>query len=75
MGSFSRIEKIDGDKATYELYGSGDLKGMLFWNRRFDNALVSFLHCLSQLGDFAENKDPKFRLPYRYRALIVLYYF
>ncbi|RKO93770.1 Atg6/Beclin, partial [Blyttiomyces helicus] len=65
MGSFSRIEKIDGDKGSYELYGSGDLKGMLFWNRRFDNALVAFLNCLQQLGDYAEQQDPKFRLPYR----------
>ncbi|KAJ3300076.1 Beclin-1 [Borealophlyctis nickersoniae] len=65
MGSFSRIEKIEGDKAVYELYGSGDLKGMLFWNRRFDNALVAFLNCLQQLGDQAEQQDSKFRLPYR----------
>ncbi|KAJ3412956.1 hypothetical protein HDV05_008671 [Chytridiales sp. JEL 0842] len=65
MGSFSRIEKIDSDKAVYELYGSGDLSGILFWNRRFDNALVAFLNCLQQLGDYAEQQDPKFRLPYR----------
>ncbi|KAI8817591.1 autophagy protein Apg6-domain-containing protein [Fimicolochytrium jonesii] len=65
MGSFSRIEKIDGDKGTLELYGSGDLKGVLFWNRRFDNALVAFLHCLQQIGDYAEQRDSKFRLPYR----------
>ncbi|KAJ3196863.1 autophagy protein 6, partial [Dinochytrium kinnereticum] len=65
MGNFSRIEKVDGDKAVYELYGTGDLAGILFWNRRFDNALVAFLNCLQQLGDFAEQKDPKFRLPYR----------
>ncbi|KAI8850610.1 Atg6/Beclin [Chytridium lagenaria] len=62
---FSRIEKVDGDKTTYELYGTGDLAGILFWNRRFDNALVAFLNCLQQLGDYAEQKDPKFRLPYR----------
>ncbi|KAJ3054408.1 autophagy protein 6 [Rhizophlyctis rosea] len=62
MGSFSRIEKTEGDKATYELYGSGDLKGMLFWNRRFDNALVAFLDCLKQLGDYAEQQDSKFRI-------------
>ncbi|TPX71204.1 hypothetical protein SpCBS45565_g01271 [Spizellomyces sp. 'palustris'] len=65
MGSFSRIEKTEGDKGVHELYGSGDLKGMLFWNRRFDNALVSFLNCLQQIGDYAEQRDPKFRLPYR----------
>jgi beclin 1 len=38
---------------------------MLFWNRRFDYALVAFLGCISQIGDYAEAQDPKFRLPYR----------
>lgn len=38
---------------------------MLFWNRRFDYALVAFLNCISQLGDYAESQDSKFRLPYR----------
>lgn len=64
-GSFSKIERFDGDAATYELYGTSDLTGMLFWNRRFDHALVAFLNCILQLGDFAEAQDPKFRLPYR----------
>lgn len=58
---------VEARTLTYRFrYGSGDLKGMLFWNRRFDNALVAFLNCLQQIGDFAEQQDPKFRLPYRY---------
>ncbi|ORY07460.1 APG6-domain-containing protein [Basidiobolus meristosporus CBS 931.73] len=66
LGSFSRIEKIDGDRASYELYGSGDLHiGRLLQNRRFDNAMVAFLSCLQQLGDFAEQQDPNLKLPYR----------
>ncbi|KAI8927065.1 autophagy protein Apg6-domain-containing protein [Entophlyctis helioformis] len=65
MGSFSRIERIDGDKAVYELYGSSDITGMLFWNRRFDYGLTAFLSCVQQLGDFAEKQDNRFRLPYR----------
>ncbi|KAI8919945.1 autophagy protein Apg6-domain-containing protein [Powellomyces hirtus] len=66
MGSLSRLEKTDGDKGTLELHGSGELmKGMLFWNRRFDNGLVAFLNCLQQIGDYAEQQDSKFRLPYR----------
>eukprot|EP00842_Homolaphlyctis_polyrhiza_P005955 jgi/Hompol1/6360/HPOL_004962-RA len=65
MGSFSRIERTDGDKSVYELYGSSDIAGVLFWNRRFDFGLVAFLNCLQQLGDFAEQQDPRFRLPYR----------
>ncbi|KAK9765277.1 Vacuolar protein sorting-associated protein atg6 [Basidiobolus ranarum] len=66
LGSFSRIEKIDGDRASYELYGSGDLHiGRLLQNRRFDNAMVAFLNCLQQLGDFAEQQDTNLKLPYR----------
>ncbi|KAL1921434.1 uncharacterized protein VTP21DRAFT_11150 [Calcarisporiella thermophila] len=66
LGSFSRIEKIEGDFASYELYGSGDLHiGRLFLNRRFDLAMVAFLNCLQQLGDYAEQQDPNLKLPYR----------
>ncbi|KAI0268851.1 autophagy protein Apg6-domain-containing protein [Gloeopeniophorella convolvens] len=43
-GSFSRVERTTGDKATYELYGSGDLHlGRLLHNRRFDFAMVAML--------------------------------
>ncbi|KAI8067644.1 autophagy protein Apg6-domain-containing protein [Gilbertella persicaria] len=68
MGSFSRIEKIDGDSVvSYELYGSGDfgINKMLFLNRRFDHAMVAVLNCLKQLTDFAEERDKTLRLPYR----------
>ncbi|KAJ3059062.1 autophagy protein 6, partial [Podochytrium sp. JEL0797] len=64
MGSFSRIEKTDADKAAYELYGSNDFSALLFWNRRFDNALVAFLSCIQQLGDFVQLRDAKLKLPY-----------
>ena len=74
MGSFSRIEKIEGDKAVYEFYGSGDLSGILFWNRRFDSALVAFLYCLQQLGDFAELQDSKFKLPYRFANFFFIFF-
>ncbi|KAI8584800.1 hypothetical protein K450DRAFT_168256 [Umbelopsis ramanniana AG] len=67
MGSFSRIQKIDGDSVvTYELYGSGDFAiNRMFLNRRFDHALVALLNCLQQLSDFAEQRDKSLRLPYR----------
>ncbi|KNZ77752.1 Beclin-1-like protein [Termitomyces sp. J132] len=57
MGSFSRIEKTTGDKAIYELYGSGDLHfGRLLHNRRFDIAMdpsVEFPHQIikDRIGD------------------------
>ncbi|KXS13679.1 APG6-domain-containing protein [Gonapodya prolifera JEL478] len=56
-GSFSRIEKIDGEKAVYEF--------RIFQYRRFDGALVAFLNCLQQLGESLEKDDPNFKLPYR----------
>ncbi|CAJ0750391.1 24438_t:CDS:10, partial [Entrophospora sp. SA101] len=67
LGSFSRVEKIDGDNiVSYELYGTGDIAtGRLFQNRRFDSAMVGFLNCLQQLGECVESKDSKLKLPYR----------
>lgn len=66
MGSFSRIERIGGDKATYELYGSGDLHlGRLLHNRRFDFAMVAFLDCLKQLTDWTKSQDPSLEFPHQ----------
>ena len=66
MGSFSRIEKTTGDKATYELYGSGDLHfGRLLHNRRFDFAMVAFLDCLKQLIDYVKSQDSQVDFPHQ----------
>lgn len=69
LGSFSKIEKINAvgeDEASYELYGYGDSHiSRLFWNRRFDNALIAFLNCIQQIGEHSESVDSKFKLPYR----------
>lgn len=66
MGSFSRIEKTTGDKAAYELYGSGDLHfGRLLHNRRFDFAMVAFLECLKQLMDYVKSQDPQVDFPHQ----------
>ncbi|KXN90987.1 Beclin-1-like protein B [Leucoagaricus sp. SymC.cos] len=66
MGSFSRIEKTTGDKAIYELYGSGDLHlGRLLHNRRFDFAMVAFLDCLKHLMDYVKSQDPNVEFPHQ----------
>ncbi|CAG8458082.1 10210_t:CDS:2 [Paraglomus brasilianum] len=66
LGSFSKIEKIEGDRAVYELYGSGDYAiSRVFQNGRFDTAMVAFLNCLQQLGEYAEKQDRNIKLPYR----------
>ncbi|KDQ07199.1 hypothetical protein BOTBODRAFT_167285 [Botryobasidium botryosum FD-172 SS1] len=65
MGSFSRIERLQGDKGTYELYGSGDLHfGRLLHNRRFDYAMVFFLDCLRQIMEHVKAIDREVDFPH-----------
>lgn len=73
MGSFSRIEKTTGDKANYELYGSGDLHfGRLLHNRRFDIAMVAFLDCLKHLMDYIKLQDATVDFPHQYVSICYL---
>jgi beclin 1 len=74
MGSTSKIEKIDSPSSstadakltTLELFSSGDLPiGRMFMHRKFDQAMVAFLECLRQLGEFVERTDPEMKLPYK----------
>ena len=68
--------------SSLELYSSGDLPlGRMFIHRHFDAAMVAFLECLRQLGEFVEkghttNADPNsgpqhqqggLKLPYEIR--------
>ena len=59
---------------SYELYGSGDMSlGKLFWNRRFDHAMVVFLHLMQQLAKhYQQNGFTLFQLPHRYISLTSL---
>ncbi|EPQ29019.1 uncharacterized protein PFL1_03309 [Pseudozyma flocculosa PF-1] len=64
-GSFSTVHRTDGDRAVYELYGSGDWQiGRLLQSRRFDHAMVGFLDCLKQLATWASQRDESLRLPH-----------
>ncbi|KAJ7084346.1 beclin 1 protein [Mycena belliarum] len=66
MGSFSRIEKTTGDKASYELYSSGNLNIVqLLHNRRFDLAMVAFLECLKQVVDHIKAQDSAVDFPHQ----------
>jgi beclin len=70
MGSTSRLEKLEylpssttsaanppqPKITTLELFSSGNIP-LGFLHRRFDAAMVAFLECLRQLGDFVEH-DP-----------------
>lgn len=75
MGSTSRIDKIeppvssstaDPRVTSLELFSSGDLPiGRMFMHRKFDLAMVAFLECLRQLGEYVEHRDPSLKLPYK----------
>jgi beclin 1 len=55
-GSSSRPPK----KSVLELYSSGDMPlGLTFMHRRFDTAMVAFLACMKQLGDFVEKESAR----------------
>ena len=72
MGSFSRIERINGDKASLELHGSGDLHlGRILHNRRFDHAMVAFLDCLRQTLEFVKAQDPTVEFPHQLRSTMI----
>ncbi|KAF9653951.1 APG6-domain-containing protein [Thelephora ganbajun] len=71
MGSSSRIERINGDKASLELHGSGDLHiGRILHNRRFDLAMVAFLDCLRQILEFVKAQDATVEFPHQLRPTL-----
>lgn len=43
---------------TLELYGSNS------WFGSFDRAMIAFLQCLREFGEFAEHSDASLKLPY-----------
>ncbi|RKP00199.1 hypothetical protein CXG81DRAFT_1809, partial [Caulochytrium protostelioides] len=77
LGSFSRIER-DADDAAHphedslvlEFVGTGSITGMLYRNRKLDQALVALLDCIAQLAAYARRRGSQdgdrsaFRLPY-----------
>ncbi|KTW26879.1 beclin 1 [Pneumocystis jirovecii RU7] len=72
LGSTSKIERLEFQanslpKITeFELHSSDDLPiTKFFTHRKFDTAMICFLKCLKQLGDYLEALDPQFILPYR----------
>lgn len=56
-GSGSQVKRHEPKVSILELYSSGDMPlGLTFMHRRFDNAMVAFLDCLHQLGDYVNNE-------------------
>ncbi|KAF3938554.1 Beclin-1 [Dactylella cylindrospora] len=61
----SSSTKSDVRVQTLELFSSGTIPmGHLFAHRKFDGAMVAFLDCIKQLGEFVQKSDPNAVLPY-----------
>lgn len=69
MGGVSRIDKVDqadGQVTSQELFSSGDYSFERILNhKKLDNAMVSLLAVMSQIGEHVESLDPSLKLPYR----------
>lgn len=70
-GSFSTVERLEPDKATYELYGTSEWQlGRLLHSRRFDHAMVGMLTCVRELCEKVQELDPAATLPHTYVTLL-----
>lgn len=62
MGCFARISKTDDRTSIYLLYTDGSFS--LFPKRNFILAMIGFLTCISELGQYVTDQDPTLQLPY-----------
>eukprot|EP00038_Savillea_parva_P026186 m.52091 g.52091 ORF g.52091 m.52091 type:complete len:439 (-) comp7350_c0_seq3:3177-4493(-) len=61
-GSQSKLVSLDDQSKELPLYGRDGIR--MFWEPKFDQAMVAFLDCLQQFKDHVESKDAHFKLPY-----------
>ena len=62
MGSFPKVFKMDDRRTIYSLFTDGSFS--LFPKKRFNLALVGFLHCVEELGEYVGSQDPTLSLQY-----------
>ncbi|EMR11383.1 hypothetical protein PNEG_00408 [Pneumocystis murina B123] len=74
LGSTSTIDKLEfhndssypSKTISFELYNSDNLLiKRFFMQKKFDIAMISFLQCLKQIGDYLKQIDPSFKFPYK----------
>lgn len=65
MCSYTKISK-DNNKIFYNLYIDGTFS--LFPKRNFNMALIGFLYCVDELGQFVMRQDPSLQLPYEIKV-------
>lgn len=67
MGNFSRITRVDDRKVLYNLF-SEDSSFNLFRKQNVNMALVGFLTCIEELGEYIIAQDPTLQFPYKINA-------
>jgi beclin len=66
LGNFPKVFKVDDRRTLYCLFTDGSFS--LFPKKRFNLALVGFLHCIEELGVYVTAQDPTLSLPYVIKA-------
>lgn len=66
LGNFPKVYKVDDRRTLYCLFTDGSFS--LFPKKRFNLALVGFLHCIEELGVYVTAQDPTLSLPYVIKA-------
>lgn len=61
MGSFSKVFKMEDRRTLLSLYTDGSFS--LFPKRNFNAALVGFVSCIYELGEYIKSHDPTYGLP------------
>lgn len=62
MGNFPKVFKVSDRRTLYCLFSDGSFS--LFPKKRFNLAVVGFLHCVEELGVHVASQDPTLSLPY-----------
>ncbi len=67
MGCFPRLCRVDDPTTLLYLYTDGSYS--LFPKRNFNQAMMGFVACISELGNYVMEQDPTLQLPYEIDAV------
>lgn len=62
LGSFPKVFKVGDRRTVFTLFTDGSFS--LFPKRKFNYALIGFLHCVEELGSHVNKHDPTMSIPY-----------
>mmetsp|Transcript_10512 Transcript_10512/g.17136 ORF Transcript_10512/g.17136 Transcript_10512/m.17136 type:complete len:310 (+) Transcript_10512:102-1031(+) len=64
MGSCARVFKADDRRTSFPLF-IDQSSFSFFPKRNFNQALLGFMHCVQELGDYVAASDPTLAVPYK----------